>query len=223
MYSVNCLSQKGKTLVGIQIKPITSLSLLGNEKIYNDISEVQFETTLTSGLSAGIVIRHNFSNLLAFETGINYVKRKYSLKITDGNIINNSIFRIIGYEIPALLMIYAQLGEKIYINGSMGPTMDMFPSSIQTTDSVFNHVAFRNHIFQPAISSNLGFEFRTDKSGIIYLGASFQKPFSFIYLSKIGYYGNGKNFVVQNELPGSYLTIDFRYFFPETKTQNVLE
>lgn len=223
MFSVNCLSQKGKTLVGIQLKPITSLSLMGNGKISNDVSDVQFETTLTSGFSGGIVVRHNFSNLLAFETGINYVKRKYTLKITDENFISNSIFRIIGYEIPALLMIYAQLGEKIYINGSMGPTMDMFPSSIQTTDSVFNHVAFRNHIFQPAISSNLGFEFRTDKSGIIYLGASFQKPFSFIYLSKIGYYGNNKNFIVQNELSGSYLTIDFRYFFPETKTQNIAE
>lgn len=220
---MNCLSQKGITTVGIQFKPIIPLSFIGTGMITNDTKGVHFETTLNSGFIGGIVVRHNFTNLLAFETGINYVKRKYSLKITDGSFTDNSTFRIISYEIPAVLMVYAQLGEKIYINGSMGPTLDMFPSSIQTSDSYFNHVAFRNHIFQPAISANVGWEYRTDKSGILYIGASFQKPFSFIYLSKIGYYGNNKNFVVTNELSGSYLTIDLRYFFPETKTQNVVE
>ena len=105
----------------------------------------------------------------------------------------------------------------------MGLTIDMFPSSIQTKDVYFNHVAFRNHIFQPALSANIGCEYRTNKNGIIYLGASFQKPFSFIYLSKVGYNGNNKEIIIRNELSGSYLTIDLRYFFPESKTKNVDE
>ena len=103
----------------------------------------------------------------------------------------------------------------------MGLTLDMFPSSIATSDSIFDHVAFRNHIFQPAITANIGLEYRTEKSGIFSLGVSFQRPFTFIHLSKIGYYGNNKEIVVQNELSGSYLTLDLRFFFPETKTQNV--
>lgn len=221
LFSSYCFPQKGKTTVGIQYKPILPFSFLGTGKIINDLNNVHFETKLTSGFSGGLVVRHNFTNLLAFETGINYVKRKYTLKIVDGNFNSNSIFRIISYEIPAMLMIYSQLGEKIYINGSMGPTIDMFPSSVQTSDSNYNHVAFRNHIFQPAISANIGWEYRTDKSGIIYIGTSFQRPFTFIYLSKVGYYRANNDFVFQNELSGSYLTIDLRYFFRETQPKNI--
>lgn len=113
-------AQKGSTIVGIQYKPILPVTFLGNVKLINDVEAVHFETTLKSGFSGGVVVRHNFSNLLAFETGINYVKRKYSLEITDGSTINKSTFRIISYEIPAVLMVYAQISEKFYINGSMG-------------------------------------------------------------------------------------------------------
>ncbi len=220
---MNCFSQKGKTIAGIQYKPILPFSFLGTGKITNDLNNVHFETKLTSGFSGGLVVRHNFTNLLAFETGINYVKRKYTLNISEGTFNDNSTFRIISYEIPAVLMIYTQLGEKIYINGSMGPVLDMYPSSIKTSDSSFSHVAFRNHIFQPSISANIGWEYRTDKSGILYIGASFQKPFSFIYLSKVGYYHGNNDFIIQNELSGSYLTIDLRYFFRETLTKNVAD
>ena len=65
---------------------------------------------------------------------------------SDGDFTGNSSFRIISYEIPAMLMIYSQLGEKIYINGSMGPTLDMFASDIQTSDYYFNQVSFRRKI-----------------------------------------------------------------------------
>jgi hypothetical protein len=200
LFIVPGYSQKGSTTVGIQIKPIFPFSFLGTGKISNDINQVHIETLLNSGFSAGLVVRHNFTNLLAFETGINYVKRKYSLKIKDGNFENTSYFRVISYEIPMVLMVYAQLGEKIYINGSMGPTIDMFASSIQTFNEYYNQVAFRNHIIQPAVSANIGFEFRTEKSGTIYLGSSFQRPFSFIYLSKVAYYQKPDDLIVYNEL-----------------------
>jgi hypothetical protein len=212
-----CLSQKGTTTVGIQIKPIFPVSFLGTGKIINDTGGVHFETILNSGFSAGMVVRHNFTGLLAFETGINYVKRKYSISFSETDFNGQTSFRIIGYEIPALLMIYAQLGEKIYINGAMGPVLDIFASSVQTFDYYYYNVAIRNHTAQPSLSANLGFEYRMEKSGILYLGTSFLRPFTYIYLSKLGYYRDGKSIIIQNELSGSYLTIDIRYFFPETK------
>ena len=212
-----CLSQKGTTTVGIQVKPIFPISFLGTGKITNDTAGVHFETILNSGFSGGMVVRYNFTNLLAFETGINYVKRKYTVSFSEKDFKGQTSFRIIGYEIPALLMVYAQLGEKIYINGAMGPMLDMFASSVQTFDDYFNNVALRNHIVQPSLSANIGFEYRTKKSGNLYFGTSFLRPFTFIYLSKIGYYRNSKSVIIQNELSGSYLTIDLRYFFPETK------
>ena len=45
----------------------------------------------------------------------------------------------------------------------------------------------------------------------------------FIYLSKIGYYRGNNDFVFQNELSGSYLTIDLRYFFRETQPKNIAD
>jgi hypothetical protein len=217
--SLQSFAQKSVTTVGIQVKPIFSLPFLGTGKITNDTLGVHLETSLNSGFSAGIVVRHNFTKLVAFETGINYVKRKYSLSFTDDGLDTKTYFRIVGYEIPAVLMIYAQLGEKIYINGSMGPALDMFASSVQTFDTYYNNTVFRNHVAQPAITANLGWEYRTEKSGNIYLGASFLRPFAFIYLSKVYYARNSKEFVVRNELSGSYLTIDFRYFFPAVKSK----
>jgi hypothetical protein len=214
-------SQKGRTTVGIQFKPIFPVSFLGTGTLANDTGGVHFETTLKSGFSSGMVVRHNFSDLIAFETGINYVKRKYTLRIQDGDFTGDSEFRIIGYEIPAVFMVYAQTGEKTYINGSLGPVLDMFVSDIQTTDYYFNHVAYKNQVFMPAISANVGFEYRTEKSGEFYLGASFQRPFEFIYLSQVLYDGNNKEIIIQNELSGSYLTLDFRYFFPETKVKKI--
>ena len=220
LFQINCFSQKGKTTLGIQYKPIFPLDFLGTGKITNDSAGVHFETILNSGYNFGVVVRHNFTDLLAIESGINYVKRDYRLTIIDGTFTGVSSLRSISFEIPVVFMVYAQLGEKIYINGSMGPTFDIFPSNLQVQEDYLNHVAFRNHIFQPAISANLGWEYRTDKSGVFYIGASYQRPFSFIYLSKVGYYGNQKEVIVENELTGSYLTIDLRYFFPETKTKN---
>jgi hypothetical protein len=217
--SIQAISQKGVTTVGIQFKPIFPVAFLGTGKLTNDTAGVHIEVLLKSGFSAGMVVRHNFTNTLAFETGINYIKRKYVVNFSEIDFSDQTLFRIIGYEIPALLMVYSQLGEKIYINGSMGPVLDMFASNIQTQSSLFNNVAIRNHIFQPSLSANIGWEYRTEKNGIFYLGASFLKPFSFIYLSRIGYYRNNKNVIVDNELSGSYLTRDFRFFFPETKTR----
>ncbi len=214
-------SQKGMTTVGIQIKPIIPFSTLTKDELINDADDVHFETSVHSGFTAGLVVRHNFTNLIAFETGINYCKRKYSLRITDADLVSQSYFRIISYEIPAMLMVYAQLGEKIYINGSLGPTMDMFASDIETFDTIYRHVAFRQHVFQPALAANAGCEYRTEKSGTFYLGASFQRPFSYIYLSKVGYYGNNKQVIVENELSGAYITIDLRYYFPVTKPKNL--
>lgn len=214
LLSLKSFSQNDASIVGFQFKPIFPMSFLGTGKITNDADSVHFETLLSSGFSSGLIVRHNFTKLIAFETGISYAKRIYKLTITDGNFTDQSEFRAISYEIPAVIMVFAQVADKIFVSGSLGPQLDMFASSLKTTDPYFQQVAFRNHVFLPAIIGNLGCELRTEKSGIVYFGFSFQRPFSFIYLSKIGYTGTNKYAVVQNELSGTYLTIDLRYYLP---------
>src|SRR4051812_13889935 len=105
-------SQKGLTTVGIQVKPIFPISFLDTGKLINEAENIHYETALQSGFSAGIVIRHNFTKLIAVESGINYVKRKYALQISDGSFTGKSSFRSINYEIPFIILTYIQVGEK---------------------------------------------------------------------------------------------------------------
>ncbi len=217
---LEALAQKGMTTVGIQIKPIIPFTVSGSNKIVQDTSGVHFERELMSGMNFGLIVRHNFSSIVALEVGINYIKRNYALRISESDFKDDSEFRIIGYEIPVMFMMYSRMAEHIYINGSLGPTLDMFASHIETTDPNFQHVAFRYHVFIPALAANLGVEYRTEKSGTIYLGTSFQRPFQNIYLSRVGYFRNRPQIdplISEAQLSGTYLTIDFRYYFPENK------
>ncbi|MFZ7114705.1 MAG: hypothetical protein ACO1G9_04920 [Bacteroidota bacterium] len=210
-------AQKGLTTVGIQYKPIFPIDFLGTGPLLNEFDGVQFKNQLTSGFSFGLLIRHQFSELVSVEGGINYVKRKYSLTITDGDFQGESEFRIIGYEIPLNAMIFARVSEKIYANVSLGPACDMFASSILTYDEYFTHVSSRKQIFNPAVNGNAGFEYRTEKNGTIYLGISYHRPFSYIFVDKARYTFRGKDVGAVSFLEGSYLTVDLRYYFHEDK------
>ena len=162
---------------------------------------------------------HGFTDLLAIESGINYVKRKYQLTITDSSFSGSSSFRIIGYEIPVSFLVFIQLGEKLFMNVSLGQSIDMYASSVRTYAGYFQQVSFRNHIFGAAVLANLGWEWRTEKSGSIYLGASYHRPYEFTHLTKVQYKFQGKDETIANTLSGNYLTIDLRYFFHEDPMQ----
>ena len=215
LFGSTLFAQKSLTTVGIQYKPIFPIDFLGTGPLNNEFNGVQFKNELTSGFSGGLIIRHSFSELVALEGGINYVKRKYDLTFTDGEFVGTSQFRIIGYEIPLTAIIFARVSEQIYANVGLGPACDMFASSILTYDEYFTHVSSRKQIFNPSVNGNVGFEYRTKKSGTIYLGASYHRPFSYIYIDRARYTYRGKDVGAVNFLEGSYLTIDLRYYFHE--------
>ncbi len=215
LISLKSFAQKNVTTVGIQYKPIFPVSFLGSGNITSTYQNVTIVNGLNSGYSAGLIIRKGISDLISIETGINYVRRKYDLEISDGNFNGSSSYRVISYEIPVTFMVYARMFENIYMNGSLGPSVNMYPSNLATYDYYFTHVALRNHIIIPAVTANLGWEFRTEKSGYIYLGASFQRPFQYIFTSQVNYKYRGKDFILAERLSGSYLTIDLRYYFHE--------
>ena len=101
------------------------------------------------------------------------------------------------------------------MDAALGSSIDLFPSDIYTSDSYFKHSSRRRNIISLSILSNLGFEYRTEKSGYFYLGASYHRPFNSIYTTKIKYENSYKNETITTKLSGNYLTIDFRYFFNE--------
>lgn len=212
-----CSAQSRLTTFGIQIKPVFPIGFLGTGKqtVLVDTANVKFDLSLKSGYSFGMVIRKNFSDLLALETGINYVKRKYRLDISDENFSEGSDFRIIGYEIPASLLVYIRLGEKIFMNASMGASADMYASNVQSGSTSHSTLTVRNHTFQAAIIANLGWEYRSEQNGYFYLGASLHRPFDSELTTRVSYKRNAKELEVYQPLSGSYLTIDLRYFFYE--------
>ena len=64
---VTASAQKGVTTVGLQVKPIFPLNFVntGSQTIIQN--NARFDLTLSSGFSGGLIIRHGFTDLLAFE------------------------------------------------------------------------------------------------------------------------------------------------------------
>ena len=203
------------TTVALQLKPIFKGGLLktGTETLSQD--SVDFNLTLASGISGGMLVRKGLTKLLALEIGINYTRRNYELQITDHDtaFTGTSEFRLTAFEIPVALLAYIRIGESMYMNASMGYCLNYFPSDILTYDDYYTHYAVYNTHFRSAIQANLGTEYRTAKSGSFYIGATYLRPFGEIYSQHIEYEANGKDVDVFNGLTGDYLTLDLRYYF----------
>lgn len=208
-------AQQNIITVGIQYKPVFTVDFLNTADETVSQNGVTFSVGLHSGFAAGMVIRRGITDTYSIEGGINYIKRTYSMKIAEGNFSGESTFRIIGYEIPLSGLVYIRLSEKFYMNVSLGIAADMFASDATTSGSYFKTYSLRKSVFNAGVLGNLGWEYRTEKSGYFYLGASYHNPFSAIYLSRLEYDYNSKNEAVEIPLSGTYLTLDLRYFFHE--------
>lgn len=210
-------SQNKILTAGFQFKPIvpTNLTNTGPTTIFENNIEYGIDPQMA--YSFGMVIRRGFTKYLSFETGINYVTRNYNYSVFDAERqidIQNS-FRIIGYEIPTLGLVYVKLGEQIYMNGAFGLSFDVFPSDIGSGDTLFSVLAARNSWLQTALLANTGWEYRTEKNGYFYLGFSYHRPFTFMSRLQFSYDTPAAVERVQTDLLGNYFTVDFRYFFHE--------
>ena len=83
--TTSLFGQAKLTTVGLQYKPIFPVAFLGTGNQHTDQNGVGFDIGLHSGFNGGMIVRHGFTDLLAIESGINYVKRKYQLTITDSS------------------------------------------------------------------------------------------------------------------------------------------
>ena len=72
------IAQKGLTSFGMQFKPIVPVSYFKAGPINLSDSLVNIDIKQQTGYSMGMIIRHNVTNLISFETGINYVRRNYA-------------------------------------------------------------------------------------------------------------------------------------------------
>lgn len=216
LFTSEGFSQEKVTTVGIQVKPIFTSKFFGTGP--EEISQNGFNYTISqnTGFSGGLVIRKGYTKTLSIEFGINYSRRKITMESLYNGQSSVAQMRIVGYEIPVSQLVFIRLSEKIYMNVSAGLCINMFPSDVQSTNEVLYAIGGRKLIFNPSLIANVGFEYRTKDKGFFYLGTSLNRPFSPIYGLGIDYVINNNivNTAITN-LQGTYLTIDFRYFFHE--------
>ena len=222
-------SQKNVNTFGFVVKPIFPSKYFRTGPKNFEVNNIDFNIAQQSGFSAGGIVRHGITKSLSFETGINYVKRLYDLKITDSAFVGKSNFKIVGYEIPMQVLVFVQLSKDIWMNAALGPSIDIYPSDIKTLSSYFVNITNRNSrsVFNTGILANLGWEWRTKKDGYIYFGACYHRSFNDIYNSTIGYIRDPKALTPYAQgsidLSGDYLTFDIRYYFHEDPDKKIIK
>lgn len=227
VFSILSISaQERVTTFGIQFKPIIPSQLFGTGQQTVDQNQVFFTVTPKAGYSFGMVIRKGLNKSLSLETGINYLNRKFELEIKDEllNFTEISDFNLVNYEIPISLLVYIRLSEHLYMNVSGGVALDIYPSDLYTYSENFQNDVIMFDWFRQSLIANIGWEYRTDKSGYFYLGASYHRPLAHMAKEIVWYNGNKRDERVEFNLSGNYITLDLRYFFhedPERKKKKV--
>lgn len=219
-FSFEGLSQKDIITYGIQIKPIIPVSYFTGQSIKTDsLGSLENEISTKPGYSFGMVIRRGFTNTIAMEYGINYVRRNQHIYLREnGNEIDYADFGYVSYEIPIQGLFYAKLSEELYINGAGGLSFNFFASGVESdgVNDLIRHYSTKERYLDLAVLSNLGFEYRTKEKGYFYIGSSLHLPFHHIANTHIKYDDGSTTHRFNHKLRGSYLTLDFRYFFAET-------
>lgn len=222
---IHSFAQKGVTTFGIQVKPIIPSKYFETGSITVPGESTSFGYNSKLGWNFGMVIRKGFTKNISLETGINMVRRNYSVSnqnLTDNTFLETE-FAFVSYEIPVKALFYVQLSDELWMNAAGGASFAFYPSNIysnafdsrDTLNYQLEQNTFRNSWVQISILANLGLEYRTKDKGYYYFGVSYHQPFSDMAQTKATYSLNGsKESVVQN-LSGSYLTFDLRYFFHE--------
>ena len=147
---------------------------------------------------------------------------EFMLNLESDIINDNTTFNLRAYEIPLQSLIYIKISEKIFLNNAFGLSVNILASDIYSEGNnytEFTQNTFKRRRIQTALIANLGAEFRTEKNKIFYLGFSLHRPWKEIarIYPKIQ---NFNNTSLSNakyiEVPGNFLTIDFRYFLSDS-------
>lgn len=221
LFLARCLfAQDGVTTFGFSYKPIFPSSYFRTGPQDFSDNNIDFTIAQRSGFTFGGLIRHGISNRISIESGLIYTKRNFDLSITDTTFTGKSDFKIIGYEVPLNTLVFIQLGQQFWMNANLGINLDLFPSDIYTDDNYYRHYSARRHTANGGLNAGLGWEYRTRKSGYIYLGAAYHRMFSSMYMSLVEYYPTRSlavppSAIGKTDLQGDYFTFDIRYYFQE--------
>lgn len=183
-----------------------------------ELPNVRGSLDLIGGLAFGMVVRTGLTKSISLETGINQIVRRYDFALANdtNGYTDAAKLRYLGYEVPLLLMVYIRLGENTWMNNALGVSVDMYPSDAQRVVEYGQVYLFRRNWAQVGVVGNIGVEYRTYRSGIFYLGATYHRPFNDMAQADVTWFDrNFRPYTKTQLLDGSYLTVDLRYFFHE--------
>ncbi len=210
-------AQPGTATVGLQIKPVIPLDFFDPVTAVQ-MPHVEGALTLTGGLAFGMNVRVGITNSVSLETGISQITRRYRFDLMNdtAGVSESARVRYVGYEVPVMGLVYIRLGEYTWMNAALGFSLDLYPSDVQRDVEHGRVYIYRRHWAQTGVVGNMGVEYRTEKIGTFYLGATFHRPFNDMAVADMTYYGPSfYPYTTRTSLDGSYLTVDIRYYFHE--------
>jgi len=206
---------------GFQIRPVFPTQFIGDPVL--NLQKEGFETTLSQRLGYGFggTVRAGITELIAIETGINYTQRSFDLTMgyPDSSSFAVDTLTFIEYDIPINALIYIKLSDQWYANASLGFLLSYKPTDIGSFNQpggkhYYKHTGLTRSKLGFDVNANVGFEFRTEKNGFFYLGGSGRVPLAPLFDLVADYIYDNNIIRVIGEVDGSFLSIDFKYFFP---------
>jgi len=225
------LAQKGVTTFGLQYNPVIPNRLIGTYVQNFDALPMESHIQQKFGNNFGGIVRHGFTKNISIETGLNFTQRNFNLfyEISDSGVSEQNDVRIVSYSLPVSGLVFIRLTDQLWINTSAGVAMTLFPSDVQVfTESVgTNNFFLMEGIYrskvQAALLTNVGFELRTKKYGFFYVGGTYHLPFAPICTFAMAYEFTGGDYVAIDNVKGSFLSVDIRYYFNEVREKKVGE
>ena len=220
--------EKFPSYFGLQFKPLIAGDFLGSSQL--KLNNEQFFAVVNQkfGYSFGANVRIGLTKLISLETGINQVVRNYTIdySIPDSNLYAQNDIGFLNYDIPLNALIYIQLSDKIFMNASLGGSMVYNPTDVATKlalqgGNVFIQEGRRFSKLGFEMNANFGGEYRTEKSGIFYVGISGRIPVKPIYEIAAVYERQAYSKKATGNLIGTYISFDFRYYLPNIKNKGV--
>ena len=224
--------KEGKQKIFVSAGPEVSLTL---PTVFGSANQSLRSDTLFSVDPAfryrfGFALRVDFSAIFAIQTGLYYISRRHDVGVgrTSGSnqqfdtLYYRQGINYIGYEIPVMALVYARLGERTFLNNSVGFSFDFYPSSAVRVvrEEEFRLYVGRNSWVVPALKASVGFEYRSDDQGYFYVGGNFHQPIiplADMFIERSGPTGPIGFQTQRIPMSGTYFSLDVKYFFPPGK------
>lgn len=223
--------EKFPSFFGVQFKPLFPTDFITASELSLKGNELNADYKQKFGFSFGGTVRVGLSKVVNLETGLNFIQRRYhidySILSPTVDINASSDFGIIAYDLPVNALFYIKMGKGFYANASLGVSVGYLPSDVWKKEPInakerFQHEGRRLNKVFGEVNANVGFEYRTKKSGSFYLGSSIKVPFKQLYNIAAVYYADGYTEVLHGKISGSYITLDIRYYFQNSGERSKL-